>query len=372
MFFHLLFIHLFRPFLKYNQANSPLPPQVSPRKMCTQAAANISKLLRTYKRIYGLQQICNIAVYIAHSACTIHLLNLPDKEAKRDISYGVQHLEEIAGSWLCASRTLATLAVQARRWHIELPAEAATTLHGWETKYRSVHFSPVLGKVSPTIEQAQRVASTKSSKSSPGSSKPSDALFPKPPAFQQPSESQGREEHETKIEAAADLSAPTPVYATQQPSSVYESSQFTIPVMDAAGAGDPTSDLSSSFLPKQPRRPSYSSLFPGLETLFEDSKEWWLRDQSTYFDNWGIKRDSGVGLTGRAATNPAINPFTSASSNPSTMIPTTAHGQGDTGVRPVPVVSQADSDENLYNMGSWDFTAVDPNSAFGFNRQTTY
>ncbi len=50
MFFQLLFIHLFRPFLKYTQATSPLPQTVSPRKLCTQAAGMISKLMRLYKR----------------------------------------------------------------------------------------------------------------------------------------------------------------------------------------------------------------------------------------------------------------------------------------------------------------------------------
>jgi hypothetical protein len=111
MFFQLLYIHLFRPFLKYNPNNSPLPAHVSPRKLCTQAAAMISKLLRLYKRSHGLRQICNICVYIAHSACTIHLLNLPEKNAKRDIIHGVKHLEEIAEGWLCARRTLGILSV---------------------------------------------------------------------------------------------------------------------------------------------------------------------------------------------------------------------------------------------------------------------
>ena len=76
MFFQTLFIHLFRPFLKYTRATSPLPETVSPRKLCTQAAQMISKLMRLYKRSHGLRQIPNIAVYIAHAACTIHLLNL--------------------------------------------------------------------------------------------------------------------------------------------------------------------------------------------------------------------------------------------------------------------------------------------------------
>ena len=64
MFFQLLYLHLFRPFLKYSQDASPLPPNASPRKMCTQAASTVSKLMRLYKRSHGLQQICNIAVYI--------------------------------------------------------------------------------------------------------------------------------------------------------------------------------------------------------------------------------------------------------------------------------------------------------------------
>src|ERR1051326_5431550 len=135
MFFQLLYIHLFRPFLKYNQHNTPLPPHVSPRKICSQAAAMISKLLRLYKRSHGLRQICNIAVYIAHSACTIHLLNLPDKIARRDIVHGVKHLEEIAEGWLCARRALGILNVLARKWKVELPDDALAVLERAEQKF---------------------------------------------------------------------------------------------------------------------------------------------------------------------------------------------------------------------------------------------
>jgi hypothetical protein len=135
MFFQLLYIHLFRPFLKYNPNNSPLPTHVSPRKLCTQAAAMISKLLRLYKRSHGLRQICNICVYIAHSACTIHLLNLPEKNAKRDIVHGVKHLEEIAEGWLCARRTLGILSVLAKRWKVELPEEAEAVLTRTDSKF---------------------------------------------------------------------------------------------------------------------------------------------------------------------------------------------------------------------------------------------
>lgn len=135
MFFQLLFIHLFRPFLKYNAATSPLPPSVSPRKLCTQAATMISKLLRLYKRSFGMRQICNVCVYIAHSACTIHLLNLPNKDARRDIVHGVKHLEEIAEGWLCARRTLGTLSTLAKQWKVDLPDEAAAVLSRTDAKF---------------------------------------------------------------------------------------------------------------------------------------------------------------------------------------------------------------------------------------------
>jgi len=124
MFFQLLYIHLYRPFLKYTRSTSPLPSHISPRKFCTQAAGAVSKLFRLYKRTHGLRQICNIAIYIVHSACTIHLLNLPDKNARRDIIHGVKHLEEMGECWTAARRTLTVLQVCAEKWKIAIPDEA--------------------------------------------------------------------------------------------------------------------------------------------------------------------------------------------------------------------------------------------------------
>lgn len=128
MFFHLQYIHLFRPFLKYSPSASPLPAHVSPRRICTANAGAISKLMRLYKKSHNLRQVCNIAVYMTHSACTIHLLNLPDKSARRDMTHGVRHLKEMAEDWLCTRRTLSILSVLARKWGCELPDEAAAVL----------------------------------------------------------------------------------------------------------------------------------------------------------------------------------------------------------------------------------------------------
>lgn len=135
MFFHLQYIHLFRPFLRYAPENSPLPAHVSPRRICTANAGAISKLMRLYKKTYNLRQIPNIAVYMLHSACTIHMLNLPEKAARRDIIHGVKHLEEMSDNWLCARRTLSIFSVLARKWNIELPAEASIVLRRTDEKY---------------------------------------------------------------------------------------------------------------------------------------------------------------------------------------------------------------------------------------------
>ncbi|KAI1465756.1 fungal-specific transcription factor domain-containing protein [Daldinia caldariorum] len=143
MFFHLQYIHLFRPFLKYSPATSPLPPHVSPRRICTANAGAISKLMRLYKKLYNLRQICNIAVYMLHSACTIHILNLPEKTARRDIIHGVKHLEEIAEDWLCGRRTLSIISVLARKWNVELPEEASHVLQRTDERWGTFKTSDV-------------------------------------------------------------------------------------------------------------------------------------------------------------------------------------------------------------------------------------
>ncbi|KAK4103669.1 hypothetical protein N658DRAFT_283634 [Parathielavia hyrcaniae] len=143
MFFHLQYIHLFKAFLKYTPTTSPLPAHVSPWRMCAANAGAISKLMRLYKKLYDLRQICNIAVYMVQTACTIHILHVPEKTAKRDIIHGVKHLEEIAEDWPCARRALSTLSVLARKWKVELPEEAAVVLQRTDEKYGTFSISDV-------------------------------------------------------------------------------------------------------------------------------------------------------------------------------------------------------------------------------------
>ena len=295
MFFRLLFIHLYRPFLKYNQSTSPLPSHVSPRKICTFAAAMISKLLRLYKRTHGLRQICNIAVYIAHSACTIHLLNLPDKNAKRDIVHGVKHLEEIAESWLCARRTLGILSTLARQWKVDMPEEAATILARTDAKFGAFHsndqYSPRLDTRSPPNTQRM----------SPSNQDPSrnPAMDP----LRDGGDFRGRVPS-TKYALPSSAQPPgiltsVPIIPTGEAQRLPRQNRFELSrAQEEMWNQDVASRGSVAAAQISP-----STLFGGVETLVQDNEGWWLRDQSTLasgFGNWN-SMDSDLSMLGNGA-----------------------------------------------------------------------
>lgn len=323
MFFHLLYIHLFRPFLKYNPSTSPLPSHVSPRKLCTQAAGSVSKLMRLYKRTYGLRQICNIAVYIVHSACTIHLLNLPEKTAKRDIVHGVKHLEEIAEDWLCSRRTLSILSVLARKWKIDLPEEAAAVLTRTDVKFGYFSTADV-----PSPKQELVVATPPSAPSPPA---------PRLQPIQQQTASSLRTQNQLKQSLYSYLpdSGVSSMNGIQQ---TPQGLQNSIPTSNTEGLGNNVGSMTIPFdtgiasvpypqhysnpstsnvltpdnnMPRSNsgvtsttdssdmnRQVSPSTLFGGVEALVE-SQDWWLRDQASLvlgFDNWMSVAPDGVNI----------------------------------------------------------------------------
>lgn len=289
MFFQLLYIHTFRPFLKYSQQTSPLPPNVSPRRLCTQAATSISKLLRLYKRSHGLRQICNIAVYIAHSACTIHLLNLPEKNAKRDIMHGVKHLEEIAESWLCARRTLAILSMLSRKWNVELPDEAATVLArtdgkfgAWngETQVKSASEKAISPPPSSQQVLTNNLHTTQPDQIIATSSSGPDVMRRLSSTTSMPPQS-GAELQSARLPSQMSTSVTSPPAAPNS----YDSN-----ITQAGG--------------------SLSQMFGGVEQLLRDSQDWWLRDQSQLavgFEQWPMTEGEMASWIGATTTSPTVN-----------------------------------------------------------------
>jgi hypothetical protein len=315
MFFQLLYIHLFRPFLKYNPNNSPLPAHVSPRKHCTTAAAQISKLLRLYKRSHGLRQIPNIVVYIAHSACTIHLLNLPEKNAKRDIIHGVKHLEEIAEGWLCARRTLGILSVLVKRWKVELPEEATAVLVRTDEKFGP--WSDV-STPKPPPHSPQATSEQPPQQISPALQPYSISLANTATQFfdrsGNPRTSMSAGIPHTRTSEARSLppNDENPLaYPRQQP-------DYTSPPSTARRSIDAGTSTTGN---------SPSQLFGGVEQLIREGQDWWLRDQNQLavgFDNWNYGVDDiaswfasggGVGSPGQTQ-NPGAAPAAFANTSP--------------------------------------------------------
>ncbi|KAK5117418.1 Nitrogen assimilation transcription factor nit-4 [Meristemomyces frigidus] len=286
MFFQLLFIHLFRPFLKYTQQTSPLPQNVSPRKLCTQAAGMISKLMRLYKRSHGLRQICNIVVYITHSACTIHLLNIPDKNACRDIVHGVKHLEEIAEGWPGARRTLSILSVLVRKWNIELPAEAAVVLARTDAKFGT--YTGDIPSPPPTRQINEQIMQP--------------VQYSQPPTFKQPATIPPPSGLNYVLNPSATATTNgLPLNSGGAAVSRPPSDTFALPPSDSHGVRaapipsathTPTNRTHHSHRSRHSvttTAASPSDMFGGVEQLLRDSQDWVYRDQAQFatgFGNW--------------------------------------------------------------------------------------
>jgi hypothetical protein len=259
----------------------------------------ISKLLRLYKRSHGLRQICNIAVYIAHSACTIHLLNLPDKNARRDIIHGVKHLEEIAEGWLGARRTLSILAVLARKWNIELPEEAETVLARTDAKYGSY-----AGDMSsPSSEQNRALGAV----INPALNVTQQAWAQRPPTSMSPQ----------SAFYANDSMAVVEKMARPQTSDANHNVAFID--IDSARAQQyapaiPTPNQPQMHARHRPNRSMQSrpvgnspgGMFGGVEQLLRDSSDWAYRDQAqlaTGFENWNTMDPADPGANWLSGSN---------------------------------------------------------------------
>ncbi|KAI1624684.1 fungal-specific transcription factor domain-containing protein [Exophiala viscosa] len=296
MFFQLLYIHLYRPFLKYTRTTSPLPSHVSPRKYCTQAAGAVSKLFRLYKRTHGLRQICNIAIYIVHSACTIHLLNLPDKNARRDIVHGIKHLEEMGECWTAARRTLRVLRICADRWNIDIPEEAEMVYTRIKVKWgvtaeagspvspltmghmaKHIQAQPVPDLMARNIQQQQRHGMMMIPQTQGGMSVP---MAPSPPETIDTRRSSGN--LSMPPQSAADLSRDahrvrSSTYLTKAQHDAWNAHQARLATTSTAASGTQMSSANAA------------KLFGGVDSLIEDTQDWFFKDQNQLamgFGNW--------------------------------------------------------------------------------------
>ncbi|RMZ76508.1 hypothetical protein DV738_g4932, partial [Chaetothyriales sp. CBS 135597] len=281
MFSQLLYIHLYRPFLRYTKATSPLPAHASPRKYCTQAAGTISKLFRLYRRTYGLRQICNIVIYIVHTACTIHLLNLPDKNANRDIIHGVKHLEEMGECWTTARRTLIILHQCAERWNTRLPPEAEAIFTRCSAKWRMSlsDFS------SPSLSEANKFTSDQNHVIPDLRLKPRAQYYHGLARTTAPSPADSTDT--TRSAGALSMPPQSAAELVRNANRVRPFTTLTKAQEDAWNAHQARIGSMAGAATKP--NANAAKLFGGIESLIEDSQDWWHMDQSQLalgFGNW--------------------------------------------------------------------------------------
>ena len=323
MFHQLLYIHLYRPFLRYTRNTSPLPSHVSPRKFCTQAAGAISKLFRLYKRTHGLRQICNIAIYIAHTACTIHILNLPDKNAKRDIVHGVKHLEEMGECWTQARRTLRILNLCAEKWKVELPEEAEAAFARGRLRWgillgapsppgtlnnlvKQLNASPISELMARNLrrqqEQLQQLQQQKYNTHVPfnlGSSMAqlqpglSAGMAPSPTATADTRRSSGNmslpPQNAADFNREANRIRPS-TQLTKEQQATWNAHQARLSSMNGQNNGVSV---------KKEQNTNAAQLFGGVDSLMEESQDWWFKDQSQLasgFENWNAPTQDWFGF----------------------------------------------------------------------------
>ncbi|RYC64831.1 hypothetical protein CHU98_g1375 [Xylaria longipes] len=215
-------------------------------------------------------------------ACTIHLLNLPEKSARRDIIHGVRHLEEIAEDWLCGRRALSILSVLSRKWKVELPDEATQVLQRTDERWGIFNTSDVPSPRSHIIvTTTSTTKNTPSSRQGHESQSPPSHVIPSPPAQSPPI----IPETSSSPDAIASTIVPPPDFHIQPPLA----GQM---MNDSAALGKPTVDLgglnSSHWQP-----PSINEVVPHYSQPYVP------------FPTGSQPGESSQGLSSQAATQPA-------------------------------------------------------------------
>ncbi|KAI1082689.1 fungal-specific transcription factor domain-containing protein [Whalleya microplaca] len=353
MFFHLQYIHLFRPFLKYSPHASPLPPHVSPRRICTANAGAISKLMRLYKKLYNLRQICNIAVYMLHSACTIHILNLPEKTARRDIIHGVRHLEEIAEDWLCGRRTLSIISVLARKWNVELPEEAAHVLQRTDERWGTFNTSdvpsprshlttspspPAMVTASSLMKMEQHSPVNHNSPSAPGSSPPAmPGSNVSPNMVNITSAPSNLPVSRHMIDNSSIMGNSIPLSVDELNNANWRQAAVPQPIPDYS---QPYANISNSLRSNPASQNTTRNVSPNSVYAI-DGQDWYIKDGANWqsgFDTWNM----GSGTSPANMSDPSMFMFTSNSPG------------NNTRRSPTTMDFNFDSLNNLSSMDGWD------------------
>jgi hypothetical protein len=124
MLYHTIIVHLFRPMLKVDLVHS----DVHPREICTEAANNVSAIVRTYRRFYDFRVAHLVIPHILLSVCIVHLLYSKDnRTAYQNFVEGLQGLEDLHECHYFGARSFRIIYTLAKTWKLPWPQELRTS-----------------------------------------------------------------------------------------------------------------------------------------------------------------------------------------------------------------------------------------------------
>jgi hypothetical protein len=124
MLYHTIIVHLFRPMLKVDLVHS----DVHPRDICTEAANNVSAIVRTYRRFYDFRVAHLVIPHILLSVCIVHLLYSKDNRTSyQNLVEGLRGLEDLHECHYFGARSFRIIHTLAKTWQLPWPQELRTS-----------------------------------------------------------------------------------------------------------------------------------------------------------------------------------------------------------------------------------------------------
>jgi hypothetical protein len=124
MLYYTIIQNLFRPLLKVDLLHS----DVHPRDICIDAANNVSKLVRVYRKFYDFRQAHLLIPHVLLSVCIVHLLYSRDNNTSwQNLVEGLQGLEDLHECHYFGARGFRIIYTLARTWNLPWPEELSNS-----------------------------------------------------------------------------------------------------------------------------------------------------------------------------------------------------------------------------------------------------
>ncbi|KAI9813046.1 MAG: hypothetical protein M1827_004266 [Pycnora praestabilis] len=175
MYYHFAILLLFRPFIRLSFSGSA----VSPREICTQAAENISQLMRSYRQLYTVRRTPSFVPIIALNSNVVHLLNSSTLIGSAYCVQGLDDLTDMCGCHGFAKVSVDIIRYLAHKWDIPLSHARSEYLDATDDPSKLCRPSLMsMNFFCPNIEQMAFESLMRASPTTPKPFHPLFSLFP--------------------------------------------------------------------------------------------------------------------------------------------------------------------------------------------------